>query len=536
MNLCPPDDDLSPPATPPSSSTSTSSCSSDIESGACRASLRLRSSYVDLSMGGNPQKLMSKIDSSRLEYIWSVKDTFTRFNTKQQQLLLYELLQCCDNQLLAFIHSLIAPKLKIDFLRELPTEISLHILSFIKDPYTLTRAAQVSVFWNTLLKDESLWKDLCMTQMIQQRRHIPLSIKGTYLNHFRRMHSIEGAWKRGGKITSCPNTIQSSLVTSLQVQDEYIVVGCDNHKIEVFDSTTGNHIRTLTGHAGGVWALQFIKVNSKETILVSGGCDRDLRVWELNSGTERHVLQGHSSTIRCLKMRDATVAVTGSRDSFLRIWDIQRGLLKHVCPGHQSSVRCLDIHDNRVASGSYDHTARLWDMDTGQCLQTFNGHHSQIYAIVFDGTRVITGSLDSTIRVWSASTGNCLATLQGHTSLVGQLQTLPSDPSILVSGGSDGCLRVWDLDSYECKHRISAHDNPVTCLQVDSQRILSGGSDGRVKLWDLKTGMLIRTFTKPARTVWKLQFDDTKAVVVMQRSRAPNRQTTAIELHNFDIS
>lgn len=170
------------------------------------------------------------------------------------------------------------------------------------------------------------------------------------------------------------------------------------------------------------------------------------------------------------------------------------------------------------------------------------GHHSQIYAIAFDGIKVVTGSLDSHIRVWSAETGACLATLQGHTSLVGHLQL---SSRVLVSGGSDGNLRVWDMDTFECKQRISAHDNSVTCLQYDDKRILSGGSDGRVKLWDIEKGTLIRSFTQHARTVWKTQINDTKAVVILQRDRptGPNDEhtihvashRTVIELHDFDL-
>lgn len=296
MSLCTAtEDDLSPPATPPSSSSSTSTTTShDNDHHRCSSPPhhpRLYTSYVDLSMGGSPQKLMSRMDTSRLEYIWSVKDTFTQLNNKQQQLLLSELLLCCDNQLLAFVHSLIAPKLKIDFLRQLPIELSLHILQYVNDPYTLTRASQVSVFWNMLLKDESIWKRMCQRHLELQRRRqmsphstlppLPISKATTSLSirsfrhYYKRLYTIDGAWnKGGGKLTSCPNNIQSSLVTSLQVQDPFIVVGCDNHRIEVFDSITGNHVRTLTGHEGGVWALQFVKVSEQETILVSGGCDR----------------------------------------------------------------------------------------------------------------------------------------------------------------------------------------------------------------------------------------------------------------------
>ncbi|KAI9312865.1 WD40-repeat-containing domain protein [Dichotomocladium elegans] len=482
-----------------------------------------------------------------LTYILSVRDTFSQLNQKQQRQLLSELLKCCDNQLLTFLYSLISPKLKIDFITQLPNEVALQVLGFIdgSDVYTLAQISRVSKRWNALLCDESIWKEMCRKYMFKSRRRsLPASPIGnaaisSYRGYYRRLFTIENAWERGtGKIISCTNAIQSSLVTCLQMEGPYIVVGCDNRRIEVFDSRTGKHIKQLVGQSGGVWALEFVVLSDKKAVLVSGGCDRDLRVWDLPSGDLRHVLRGHSSTIRCLKMQsDARIVVTGSRDASIRIWDIKQGVQRHVCLGHQSSVRCLDIHGHRVASGSYDHTARLWDVNTGKCLHIFVGHLSQIYAIVFDGVRVITGSLDSTIRVWSADTGVCLATLQGHTSLVGHLQLSPTDPSILVSGGSDGCLRVWNLDVYECRHRISAHDNSITCIHVDNGRILTGGSDGRVKLWNLETGTLVRAFTQPARTVWKVQFTATKAVVILQRPRVPPMQQilTAIELHRFDL-
>lgn len=258
-----------------------------------------------------------------------------------------------------------------------------------------------------------------------------------------------------------------------------------------------------------------------------------------------HTLYGHSSTVRCLKVAsDGKTAVTGSRDASVRIWDIEHGIIRRVCIGHEGSVRCLDIHGRYVATGSYDGTARLWDMETGRCLHRYIGHSQNIYSIAFDGVRIVTGSLDWTIKVWSPNHDQCVATLNGHTSLVGHLQLLTpyeSSTPLLVSGGSDGCLRVWDLATYECRHRISAHDNSVSSLQADQQRILSGGSDGRVKLWDLETGTLIRSFSEPARTIWKVQFTDSRAVVVAQRSAQRNPAdpledvTTHVELHKFDV-
>ncbi|CAO3651780.1 unnamed protein product [Mucor hiemalis] len=465
----------------------------------------------------------------------------------QKQYFLYEIINSCDNSQLTLLNSLIAPRLKVDFLKELPPEIALHILSYIEIPSTLSRATCVSKYWNALIRDRPSYtlhtnNNNNIQQQQQHNSTSPLLISNqpqfSYRDYFKRKYSIACAWNEGGKVTTVEGGFSHGLVTSLQFDEKYTVVGCDNHRIEVFDTNSGKKIKTIEGHEGGVWALQFIggTEDDPERILLSGGCDRDVRVWDLNRGKLRYVLRGHTSTVRCLKIRDKRIAVTGSRDTTLRVWDIKRGVLLHVLLGHQASVRCVDIHGDIAVSGSYDSTARIWDLKTGQCKHVLIGHVSQIYTIVTDGTIIATGSMDAHIRIWSVETGECLATLHGHTSLVGQLQL---SNSTLVSGGADGCLRVWDMDTFECIQQFSAHDNSITCLQFDDQHILSAANDGKVKLWDIKRGRLLRNFTQPSKIVWKIQFNDTKAVVLMQRQRSDSTNEegkTVMEIHDFDLS
>lgn len=142
------------------------------------------------------------------------------------------------------------------------------------------------------------------------------------------------------------------------------------------------------------------------SLVVSGGCDKDLRVWDVKSGYCIYTLRGHTSTIRCLKvLHHRPIAVSGSRDCTIRVWDVQRGRQLRVLEGHESSVRSLDVCGNKVVTGSYDTTCRLWDVDTGECLHVLRGHFHQVYSVAFDGVRIASGGIDTTVRVWDAETG-----------------------------------------------------------------------------------------------------------------------------------
>lgn len=288
MDICTPDD-ISPPATPPnfnftnsSSSQGSSSTPLPTSSSNNRPSQRLKTSQNSSSSLSNE----FSFSEDQLNHLRHLKQSFQQLPPQQKQFLLYEIINSCDNSQLTYLNNIIAPRLKIDFLKELPIEISLHILTFIDDPKTLARAATVSTLWNSLLKDEATWKSLCMKHQYRRRNS---SICGgelleppsqrrnfSYREYFKRKYNIAAAWAHGGKVKVVEDGFGEGLVTSLQYDEKYIVVGCDNHRIEVFDTNTAEKVRTLEGHEGGVWALQFKggEKHDPERVLVTGGCDR----------------------------------------------------------------------------------------------------------------------------------------------------------------------------------------------------------------------------------------------------------------------
>ncbi|KAF9092437.1 hypothetical protein BGX23_004311 [Mortierella sp. AD031] len=422
-------------------------------------------------------------------------------------------------------------------------------------------------------------------QLQQEQYARQLKMATSYKAYFKRRFMIDRNWILGHHGLISYTTPETGVVTSLQFDHHHIVVGCDNSRIQIFETTSGRLLRTLQGHLGGVWALEFVKGvgPTGEKMLVSGGCDRELRVWDMNTGKCRLVMPGHTGTIRCLKLHQLPVAgtntnnsnssndgtggdyyydqryqtqqeyyghddgaprikrrahqqqyhphrpylaITGSRDATLRVWDLQTGENKFVLQGHRDSVRCIEAHGDRLVSGSYDCTARVWSLVTGECLLVLQGHFQQIYSIAFNGEYIITGSLDSTCRLWSPVTGACLATLQGHTQLVGQLQ-LSGDS--LMTGGGDGFMYLWNLRTFECQYRVQAHDQSVTSLCFDPKRIVTGGNDGAVKLWDRQTGKFIRLLTKTDAAIWRVAICEERVVICMQKNGR-----TAMEVMCFD--
>jgi F-box and WD-40 domain protein CDC4 len=100
----------------------------------------------------------------------------------------------------------------------------------------------------------------------------------SYKSHFKQRYLVDAAWRTGGQNITRNITQDGGVVTSLHLTSKYIIVALDNARIHVFD-TEGNSLRVLQGHVMGVWAMV-----PWDDILVSGGCDRDVRVWDLKTG------------------------------------------------------------------------------------------------------------------------------------------------------------------------------------------------------------------------------------------------------------
>ncbi|ORX66428.1 WD40 repeat-like protein [Linderina pennispora] len=503
----------------------------------------------------------------------SILTTYDQLPANMQSFLLYQLLRRTPRPILQFATQTMLPVLQRDFVSELPVEVSHHILKFM-DTRSLCRASCVSRRWQDVVNgDAKVWRArlsdarVLPPAQMQCRRadgacdgaggrvaaHGPVPVPtNAFKEEFARDYVLDRNWHEGKCRHISFVSEGGSVVTCVQLTDDYIIAGFDTKNIYVYDITTGATVRQLVGHEGGVWALAVVG-----NTVISGSTDRTVRIWDLETGRCTHVFAGHSSTVRCLQVLLPTdtrtplerarnepvryepsepLIVTGSRDTTLRVWKLPsptkdtpyvprtgaempppprtNPYFMRVLEGHTDSVRAVAGFGNLVVSGSYDFAIRVWNVVTGQCLHVLEGHTAKVYTLALDTNLhlVISGSLDGTIRVWDWDTGACVRILRGHLTLVGLLAL---DHNTLVSAGADATLRVWDHPMQQ--PMPTHHTNAITCFQHDGTKIVSG-ADGTVKLWDVRTGAFVRDLLSGLSGVWQVRFDRRRCVAAVHRN------------------
>lgn len=75
--------------------------------------------------------------------------------------------------------------------------------------------------------------------------------------------------------------------------------------------------------------------------------------------------------------------VTGGADKQVHIWSLDSEVPLSVLQGHQARVVRTVFHPsgNYIVSASFDGTWRLWDVNTSQELLQQDGHSKEVFAV-----------------------------------------------------------------------------------------------------------------------------------------------------------
>jgi len=131
-----------------------------------------------------------------------------------------------------------------------------------------------------------------------------------------------------------------------------------------------------------------------------------LRLWDLKTGQESQVLEGHTEWVSCVSADwSAFRAATGSGDKTIRLWDLRDFVCTRVLAGHTESVSCvtLDLLRLQLISGGRDGTLRVWSLSERSLSESTAGvkirpHESSMECMAVDLPMVTESLMAAEIR------------------------------------------------------------------------------------------------------------------------------------------
>eukprot|EP00768_Dysnectes_brevis_P006195 gnl/Dysnectes_brevis/4783_a6593_430.p1 GENE.gnl/Dysnectes_brevis/4783_a6593_430~~gnl/Dysnectes_brevis/4783_a6593_430.p1 ORF type:complete len:428 (-),score=58.84 gnl/Dysnectes_brevis/4783_a6593_430:66-1349(-) len=309
---------------------------------------------------------------------------------------------------------------------------------------------------------------------------------------------------------------------------------------KVWDTQTGEVLKTLEGHDNTIFAVAFDYPYSER--ILTGSFDKTARLWNANTGEQLQLLSHHTSDVLCVGFSplDHNLCVTAGADATAAVWDLTRPAAPaQVLGAHTQDVVTTEFcHSNPsiLLTGSFDKSARLWDVRTGSCVECLTPHELELTAAHLShcGRRVLTGSADGRVVVidlrspdtplvshdhgsevldaafdaagrYAASGSSEGAVLldvagprpsvrchlKGHLGEVGRVKFLPQG-SRVVTSSADRTLKVWSTgtapDGFgagECLQTLEGHLENIHGLDVSysGDVILSASSDYTCRLW-----------------------------------------------------
>ena len=261
-------------------------------------------------------------------------------------------------------------------------------------------------------------------------------------------------------------------------------------------------------HDGGVTAVAVGALPDGTPVIVSGGDDGTVRVWDLESGDPvLGPLTGHDGGVTAVAvgaLPDGTpVIVSGSDDGTVRVWDLESGdPVLGPLTGHDGVVRAVAAGVRQglpvIVSGGDDGTVRVWDLESGDpVLGPLTGHDGGVTAVAA-GVRqglpvIVSGGRDRTVRVWDLESGDpVLGPLTGHDRVFAVAAGVRQGRPVIVSGDAYGAVRVWDLESGKpVLGPLINHDGEVWAVAAGVRQglpVIVSSSGDRVGVWDLESG------------------------------------------------
>jgi WD40 repeat protein len=274
-------------------------------------------------------------------------------------------------------------------------------------------------------------------------------------------------------------------------------------EVQVWDVATGTSLHKMSvpdAEVGAGPAFTSIAFSPNSRWIASASKDCTVRLWDVVTGSQHHVMRGHTSWVRCVAFSlDGTIIVSGSNDGTLRIWDVATGAERRVMTGHTADVNSLAFAPDgqTVVSASKDGSLRVWEVLTGTELRVIEGDGGILHCVAFfpDGANIASGSSNGNLQLWSTTNSTRQPALEVRLNSGQSLAFSPDGRSIVLCDAI-GLAQIWDVTTGIEKHRLRENVN-VVAYSPDGKSIAMGLETGTIRIWDANTSFAMHSVLCP---------------------------------------
>jgi WD40 repeat protein len=254
-------------------------------------------------------------------------------------------------------------------------------------------------------------------------------------------------------------------------------------------------------HTGHVKALEFARDGRS---LVSFADDGSVVTWDAQSGEVlSDVVVEASYCAACAP--DAGVVVTGGKENQVRVWDLETGQPRGDLLGLPRGPSSLAVSpDGRLiaAGGCLTKEILFWDLQTGAEVRRLQSAETCADSLAFSDDGSLLASADpfalpgpAQLHVWEVATGALEVSFPMPFPLDAGDVTFTAD-GLAVAAALSRCSQVWDLGGQEPPRSFPA--DPLASVRSvaftpDGRRLVESAEDGTLLVRDRQTGQLRAT-------------------------------------------
>jgi len=245
---------------------------------------------------------------------------------------------------------------------------------------------------------------------------------------------------------------------------QFALTGSWDRTLRLWDLNTAQTTKQFIGHTKDVMSVAFSADNRQ---IVSASRDQTLKVWNTLGECKYTIKEdGHTDWVSCVRFspnqpnQSNSLIVSGGWDKLVKVWSLSTLKLARNLVGHTGYINTVTVSPDGslCASGGRDGIACLWDLNKGDKLYELGDANQVIHSLCFSPNRYwLCAATEGSIKIWDLESKGSVAELfpevpetsKRSKALKPECMSLAwsQDGTTLYSGYSDNSVYIWNVSS-----------------------------------------------------------------------------------------